>query len=62
MVLLLSYRHVHHRPFPPDVVAVIRRSIEMLSMWEKVPFMKEPIRRVYSFAFEGGIDTTPLAT
>lgn len=60
MVLLLSYRHVHHCSFPPEVVTVIQRSMEILSMWDKVPFMKEPIHRVCNFAAEGGIAVTPL--
>jgi hypothetical protein len=55
MILLLSYRHVHHCMFPPEVVLVIKRSVEILSIWDKVPFMREPIRRVYAFAAEVGI-------
>jgi hypothetical protein len=41
--------------FPPEVVLVIKRSVEILSIWDKVPFMREPIRRVYAFAAEVGI-------
>ena len=56
MVLLLSYRHVHHCTFPPDVALVITRSMGILSIWDKVPFMRGPIRRVYRFAAEAGIN------
>ncbi|KAF4627426.1 hypothetical protein G7Y89_g10732 [Cudoniella acicularis] len=61
MVLLISYQPVQHQPPSPEIVIVIKRSLELLSMWDKVPFMREPIHRVCCFAAEAGI-LPPLKT
>lgn len=60
MVLLLTYESVHQEPPPEEIVQVIKRSLDLLSIWAQVPFMKEPIRRVCYFAADQGI-MTPLS-
>lgn len=59
MVLLLTYESVHQNPPPEEIVQVIKRSLDLLSIWAQVPFMREPLRRVCYFAAEQGI-MTPL--
>lgn len=60
MVLLLTYESVYQEPPPKEIIQVIKRSLDLLSIWVQVPFMREPIRSVCYFAAEQGI-MTPLS-
>lgn len=54
MILLVAYQPVYHVPHPDDIAMLIKRSLAILSLWDKVPFMTEPLRRVHCFAGEVG--------
>jgi hypothetical protein len=54
MVLLLSYQPVYHCPPPPEISLVLERSLAILSLWEMVPFLSEPLKRMNCFAEQGG--------
>ncbi|PGH20116.1 hypothetical protein AJ80_03684 [Polytolypa hystricis UAMH7299] len=58
VVLLLGYEAVHHCQPPPEIAQLITYAIEVLSMWDVVPFMREPILRVRRFAADLGF-TSP---
>jgi hypothetical protein len=54
MVILLTYQPVYHSEPPPEVARIIERSLAILALWDKVPFMSEPLKRINRFAEEVG--------
>ncbi|RDW77354.1 hypothetical protein BP6252_05407 [Coleophoma cylindrospora] len=54
MGLLLAYQPVYNCAPPSDIVLVFERSLVILGLWDNVPFMKEPLKRIHHFAEEAG--------
>ncbi|RDW63900.1 hypothetical protein BP5796_10402 [Coleophoma crateriformis] len=54
MGLLLAYQPVYSCAPPSDIVLVFERSLVILGLWDNVPFMKEPLKRIHHFAEEAG--------
>lgn len=49
MILILAHEPVFEPLDLPNYTECITRSITNLSAWKEVPFMQEPLTRIYQF-------------
>lgn len=50
MILILGQQPVFEPLDLPDYAEVINQSIKILSVWQEVPFMQEPLNRISQFS------------